>query len=414
MANGLEKLRGRVNCSLGYEYLPFSKYSDVFGAAGKRYFEVLEEQFKFWRTIYDGQPADTMEITFETAWTKKGPLAPSAGDITRRPAVLDAVGIRRQLVTPALIVHAIPVSTGHTLMQPAITPEGMMAASDLMDAYNEWVADLAKKYGDRFRLPGAIPTTNVTVDELVRRAEHVIRLGVRLLTISPRVPPCGVSPGDPALDAFYAALAEAKVPLILRGGSQGTGFRATEVWGKVPESVFGGEFPYWGKDIALVDNVHQAEEHFLTCMVLGGVFERHPTLRVGLLKVGAGWLGPMAERLDRGLPPFFKPTHLPLKPSEYLNRNVRVTPWADGGDGRKHYPFVKDSAEGGDSDEYEPVEVYFQRYPMIRNCYCYASDIPLDEGGKYNLQKWYQRVAPLGDDIVERYFVTNAEWLLPD
>src|SRR5258708_19280735 len=37
--------------------------------------------------------------------------------------------------------------------------------------------------------------------------------------------------------------------------------------------------------------------HFISMLVLGGVFERFPSLRFGAIEVGGGWLGPLAERL---------------------------------------------------------------------------------------------------------------------
>ena len=408
----LEALHGQVMDALGYDFFSFSRYPEVFGEPGRRYFEVLAEQFHGWqRKIYDSHPPDTMEITPESVWTKKGPTAPSAIDLRRRPAVLDAMGIRRQLVTPALILHAIPNSTG-TTTQLSEPPGGVQAAIDLLDAYNAWAAAITKEYSDRLRIPGVVPTTDASVAVITKRAEHLVALGLKLVIIPSRRLPAGLSPGHPNLDSFYATLAEANVPLILRGGSIAAGFRASDQWGKVPDSVFGKDYPYLARDISWPATVHQAEETFLTAMVMGGVFERHPTLRFGILKTGAQWLAPLAERMDRGVPPFMKPSHLPMKPSEYLNRNVRVTPWADGGSGAGVYPFT-DSAEGGDGDDYEAVEVWLERYPGLQNCYCYSSDYPLDEGGKWSLRKFYECVAPLGDNIVEKYFVKNAELLMP-
>jgi len=427
----LAELHGRVLDAMAYDFLAYSRYGEIFGEPGRRYFEVLEKQYAFWMTIMKSMPADMQEVTPENVWTMKGGGAPSASDLSRRPAVLDAMGVRRQLVTPAILVHVIPTSTGASAMQPPTPPEGIKAALDLLDAYNEWAADFTKKYSDRIRIPGAIATSNFTPGEIATRAGQLIKMGLKMVMIPSKKPPGAVSPADPALDPFYAQLAEANVPLLLRGGSQALGFRATETWGKVPDSVYGIEksnqsanqfepdptnraakYPYMLKDAAFLTTTHQAEETFLTAMVIGGVFERHPKLRLGLLKLGAGWLGPLAERMDRGMPPFMKPTHLPKKPSEYLNRNVRIVPWADGGDGRGHHPF-SDSPYGGDGDEVEPVDLFFQRYPQIQDCFCFATDYPLDEGGKWSLRKAYDRVAPLGDDIIEKHFIKNAQLLMP-
>ena len=54
---------------------------------------------------------DTAPINAETVWTTKGPGAPSAADLRRRPQVLDEMGVRRQLVSPGFaLTRAIPSS----------------------------------------------------------------------------------------------------------------------------------------------------------------------------------------------------------------------------------------------------------------------------------------------------------------
>src|SRR3546814_19927820 len=78
-----------------------------------------------------------------------------------------------------------------------------------------------------------------------------------------------------------------------------------------------------------------------------------------------------------------------MKPSAYLNRNVRATPWF-----------------------FEPVDSYFQQFPHLSDVYCYSTDYPHAEGGKYTMGRFHERLAPLGDEIVERFFVKNGEWLL--
>ena len=44
--------------------------------------------------------------------------------------------------------------------------------------------------------------------------------------------------------------------------------------------------------------MHFAPENYVAAMVLGGVFERHPHLRFGVIELSASWIGPLAERLD--------------------------------------------------------------------------------------------------------------------
>jgi predicted TIM-barrel fold metal-dependent hydrolase len=135
--------------------------------------------------------------------------------------------------------------------------------------------------------------------------------------------------------------------------------------------------------------------HFVQVMVLGGVFERHPQLRYGAIEVGSNWLAPLAENLDMWAVHYEKrlSSLLSMKPSEYIARNVRVCPFNIG--------------------LFEPVWEHLERYPNLQDCYCYSTDYPHTEGGVDIARKFYEKVAPLGDEVVEKFFVKNAEWILP-
>jgi predicted TIM-barrel fold metal-dependent hydrolase len=66
-------------------------------------------------------------------------------------------------------------------------------------------------------------------------------------------------------------------------------------------------------------------------MVLDGVFERHPKLTVVFAEHGIDWIVPATFRMDALATPGLSPLllgeyKLPLAPSEYVRRNVRVTP----------------------------------------------------------------------------------------
>jgi predicted TIM-barrel fold metal-dependent hydrolase len=71
-------------------------------------------------------------------------------------------------------------------------------------------------------------------------------------------------------------------------------------------------------------------------MVYSGAFEKHPKLTVMLAEVGVGWLPFLHREIDDRISPtaqlFLGKWSLPLKPSEYLARNVRATPLNGGND----------------------------------------------------------------------------------
>jgi hypothetical protein len=134
-----------------------------------------------------------------------------------------------------------------------------------------------------------------------------------------------------------------------------------------------------------------APQVYLGALILGGVFERCPGLRVALLEQTAGWVGPWAERLDWVAWHFGASTRvrLALKPSEYLARQVRVAPmWI------------------------EPVGLLIERYGL-EEVYAFGSDFPHPEGGADPVGRLMDSLSPLGDEVIERFFVTNGATLMP-
>ena len=74
----------------------------------------------------------------------------------------------------------------------------------------------------------------------------------------------------------------------------------------------------------------------LYALIYSGVFERHPRLTLLLAEVGTGWLPYLFREIDDRISPtaelFLGKWKLPLRPSEYLARNVRATPLHGGND----------------------------------------------------------------------------------
>lgn len=389
----LENLMGRVGDVDSHEQIPVPQYPEVFGERGQRFLDAnevlwkrLERSFPSEEQRMDINHRDTVEITPETVWTRKGSLAPSASDMDRRPAVMDQMGISRQLIFPTMGLFALSQSLGGGFNGvPKATPEQMEVGLEALDAYNEWAGHYTLKYPDRLRIVGMLSssTPGLTPEGLIKKTEALIATGVKAISIVTGEPPAGLSPAHPDLDAFYATLTDKNVALVFHPPA-GAGYRKTDVWGVFPGSP---------GDVSFATALHQSEENFLTVMLMGGVFERHPKLRVGIIENGASWLGPLAERLD--ISAVTSPTGvkreslLRKKPSEYLAAQVRTSVLL-----------------------HEPVELWIERYPMLQDCYCYSSDFPHIEGGQWSLKNFYERIAPLGDTVIEKFFVTNSQLLL--
>src|SRR5262249_17404528 len=153
------------------------------------------------------------------------------------------------------------------------------------------------------------------------------------------------------------------IPVTIHLGTE-RGFLSSTAWNKgvdVFQPSFKSTIEFIIEPLSCV-TLHYAPENFVAAMVLGGVFERVPTLRFGVIELSATWVGPLAERLDLWAKEMFAPRFsqtLSMKPSDYINRNIRVTPF-----------------------HFEDVAMYFTRYPHLADVYSYSTDYPHFEGGK--------------------------------
>ncbi len=69
----------------------------------------------------------------------------------------------------------------------------------------------------------------------------------------------------------------------------------------------------------------------LSALIIDGILMRHPNLRIGCIEVGASWVPGLMRNLDSAHNAFAKNEtrlqEMDLKPSEYIQRQVRVTPY---------------------------------------------------------------------------------------
>jgi predicted TIM-barrel fold metal-dependent hydrolase len=261
-----------------------------------------------------------------------------------------------------------------------------------IEAHNRWAVRTTKITSGRARPVGMILTESV--EGMMRQTEWLLSQGVRALMIPANNPPAGTSPADTALDPFWRMAADANVPVTLHLGTEFDYLKSAAWYDNVdvfsPSSKSTLEFVI---EPFRASTMHDCAENFLTGLVLGGVFERHPTLRFGIIELSAGWVGPLAERLDMWVQKQFRnrfDNFLSMRPSEYIDRNVRVTPF-----------------------HFEPVDLYFERYPNLQNVYCYSTDYPHVEGGNESKRIFAETLSDISADLQDKFFFRNATLLLP-
>jgi uncharacterized protein len=153
-------------------------------------------------------------------------------------------------------------------------------AEGLARLYNEWIAGWCA--GSNGRLHGAATVPIEHVDTAIAVMAEAKRLGLVCTVVPPALKTRNLD--HPDLDPFYAAACEMDMALGVHGAP-------------------GIHLPQIGVDrFTNYIQVHCISFPFdqmtaMTALVSGGVFERHPGLRVAFLESGAGWLPWFIERL---------------------------------------------------------------------------------------------------------------------
>ena len=173
-------------------------------------------------------------------------------------------------------------------------------------AYNRWIAQYCGAHPER--LLGAGQTAMRTPDEGIADLHDIAALGLRGVMM-PGLP--AVEDYDsPVYDGFWAAAIELGLPLSFH------------ILTTRPEHTRG---PRMSQFLSTVRGC----QDIMAMLVLGGVFERHPELRVVCVEADAGWVPHFMYRMDHAykrhrywLPPGQQLSKLP---SEYMADNIFVT-----------------------------------------------------------------------------------------
>jgi predicted TIM-barrel fold metal-dependent hydrolase len=146
-----------------------------------------------------------------------------------------------------------------------------------------------------------------------------------------------------------------------------------------------------------------APQLLLAAMALDGVFERHPRLVVLAEEVGIDWLPHLLSTLDVSIghtpvdlrDEHHRPSHLtfggtytlPLTPSEYLRRQVRVTPLAAS----------------------HPLRAVLDQVPS--EMLCFSSDYPHVEGSDHAVEIFERQLDGVDDAVRTQFFGGVADLL---
>lgn len=286
----------------------FAPQGGAKSSAGRVIFDLIEQASQ-----RREDPEATRRLEENVIGGPKGWLAHGATDPAERCRTLDLLGFEKQLVFATFSVGQFAYSR-----DPRIAYGGARA-------HNRGMAEFC---GDDPRLlpVGFLPL--VDPERSLAELEALLLQGpgaVWVLSDSLG----DTSPSHVDLEPVWARLAEAGVPIALHiGGGKLLDRRYHENGRPKPKDWLGGGENLRSKDFPVV---HHSPERFLTCLTLDGVFERHPDLRCGVIELGASWVPGMLRHLDYAARSFGRNEPLlqtlALKPSEYIRRQVRFTPF---------------------------------------------------------------------------------------
>jgi predicted TIM-barrel fold metal-dependent hydrolase len=201
---------------------------------------------------------------------------------------------------------------------------GRPLRQEVIRTCNRWLAETCAQGGGRL-----LPVTALEYGELdfvVDELTAMRALGSRIFLI-PAYPVNGVPPSHPSWDRVWAAAQDLAMAPMLHTGFERMSFD-----------------PGWanqGGDVTLLRQLGGAHRHvapmtLLYALTYSGVFERFPRLTLLLAEVGTGWLPFLMREVDDRISAvaelFVGKWKLPLKPSEYVARNVKATPLSGGND----------------------------------------------------------------------------------
>jgi predicted TIM-barrel fold metal-dependent hydrolase len=242
-------------------------------------------------------------------------------------------------------------------------------ADALCRAYNTWAFELVSSHKDRL-----FPAAHISIRDpqmAVREMERVAKLGARSIFVS-SAPVRGHSFGHPEFDPIWASAEslDLAVGIHLVSHRNYTG----SAWYKDPKPGL----------MYFTMSIIQDPRIALTTMVVDGVFERFPKLRVATVEAMVGWVGEWIERLNYRYSYMGHTSQMKRPADEYFHRNI----WISADPEERMFPYIVQFA--GDDR------------------FFIGSDYPHAEGFVRPVEKARQQLASLPKASVDKILENNA------
>ncbi|MBV9291812.1 MAG: amidohydrolase family protein [Frankiales bacterium] len=307
---------------------------------------------------------------------RKNSLAVGAVIPEDRSHALDLLGFAAQLVFTTTYLDP--------LREFDVNAEVELAAA-MSRAHNRGIVDFCSV--DARLLPVCyVPFADI--DTAVQLTREAIELGAAAIKIASH-PPRDHSPSHVGFDAVWAQAAEAGVPIVFHVGGEQQMNPVYKNNGLPPVPDFhGGDTNFTSVSYMAIP---YAPMQTLSTLIIDGVLDRFPDLRIGVIELGAAWLPGLMRSMDSAAEAFRRNEErlqrLSLLPSEFILRQVRVTPYP-------HEP-------AGWIVEHTGTQV-----PM------FSSDYPHVEGGRNPVKRFDASLADCDEPTRAAFYAGNFADLL--
>jgi uncharacterized protein len=226
-------------------------------------------------------------------------------------------------------------------------------------------------------------------ERAVAAAHDALVDGAAALLVASGCPP-RYSPSHTDLYGVWAQAEEAGIPVVFHVGGTGD-LVAREYFlnGRpIPPDFHGGEENFRSVDYM---GIPVPPAQTLATLIFDGVLEAFPGLRVGVIEQGAIWMPSWLRQMESAFDAFSRHEErlqaLTMRPSEYVHRQVRFTPYPTEDVGW----IVR---EGG------PDLVMF------------SSDYPHVEGGRKPLERFEASLGDVAEDVRRSFYTENFLFLM--
>jgi predicted TIM-barrel fold metal-dependent hydrolase len=282
-----------------------------------------------------------------------------------RPVALDHLGFASQLVfTTTYLAPLRRFDLG----------ENVELAYALATGHNRGIVDFCSV--DRRLLPVCyVPFADI--ERAATAAGEAIEMGAKALMIASN-PPRQHSQSHIGFDRVWAQAQEAGVPILFHvGGEQPMNPVYKENGLPAVPDFHGGDSNFTSVSYMAIP---YAPMQTMSTLIFDGVFDRFPELRFGAIELGASWLPGWMRSMDSAADAFRRNEerlqNASMKPSEFVRRQLRVTPYP-------HEP-------AGWIIEHTGPEVTM-----------FSSDYPHVEGGRNPMKRFESSLSDRSDE--ERY-----------